>query len=315
MNRIKSMGLLVSILLLLGSCSKEDVMNESSQVINHEVNISFFEKSIEDLSTVSDYSSARLHSTRADKATTLPACHRFSELEVALIPIESENDSGYVIRQDSLDENFGKVSFDIPAGSYHMVAIAAKTEMPFTDRISIKSISEARFANNKVTDMVYAYKDIIVSSEKSNQSFDASLTRGVSAFVLSSTINTPVNVASETIELTGGCGVVFNPSTGKCKSEETVVYNVSTNSPKYKFYRLFFTVYTLLTDDDVENIHAKSQAKDKNGKVIKECNFTDVHLVKGKQTCYEGNFFDNTSSSSFTVSGASLDDSGFSKHF
>lgn len=315
MNRIKSMGLLVSILLLLGSCSKEDVMNESSQVINHEVNISFFEKSIEDLSTVSDYSSARLHSTRADKATSLPACHRFSELEVALIPIESENDSGYVIRQDSLDENFGKVSFDIPAGSYHMVAIAAKTEMPFTDRISIKSISEARFANNKVTDMVYAYKDIIVSSEKSNQSFDASLTRGVSAFVLSSTINTPVNVASETIELTGGCGVVFNPSTGKCKSEETVVYNVSTNSPKYQFYRLFFTVYTLLTDDDVENIHAKSQAKDKNGKVIKECNFTDVHLVKGKQTCYEGNFFDNTSSSSFTVSGASLDDSGFSKHF
>lgn len=315
MNRIKSMGLLVSILLLLGSCSKEDVMNESSQVINHEVNISFFEKSIEDLSTVSDYSSARLHSTRADKATSLPACHRFSELEVALIPFESENDSGYVIRQDSLDENFGKVSFDIPAGSYHMVAIAAKTEMPFTDRISIKSISEARFANNKVTDMVYAYKDIVVSSEQSNQSFDASLTRGVSAFVLSSTINTPVNVASETIELTGGCGVVFNPSTGKCKSEETVVYNVSTNSPKYKFYRLFFTVYTLLTDDNVENIHAKSQAKDKNGKVIKECNFTDVHLVKGKQTCYEGNFFDNTSSSSFTVSGASLDDSGFSKHF
>ena len=61
-----------------------------------------------------------------------------------MIPIESENDSGYVIRQDSLDENFGKVSFDIPAGSYHMVAIAAKTEMPFTDRISIKSISEAR---------------------------------------------------------------------------------------------------------------------------------------------------------------------------
>ena len=232
-----------------------------------------------------------------------------------MIPFESENDSGYVIRQDSLDENFGKVSFDIPAGSYHMVAIAAKTEMPFTDRISIKSISEARFANNKVTDMVYAYKDIIVSSEQSNQSFDASLTRGVSAFVLSSTINTPANIASETIELTGGCGVVFNPSTGKCKSEQTVVYNVSTNSPKYKFYRLFFTVYTLLTDDDVENIHAKSQAKDKNGKVIKECNFTDVHLVKGKQTCYEGNFFDNASSSSFTVSNASLDDSGFSKHF
>ena len=67
--------------------------------------------------------------------------------------------------------------------------------------------------------------------------------------------------------------------------------------------------------ESYENVHAKSQAKDKNGKVIKECNFTDVHLVKGKQTCYEGNFFDNTSSASFTVSNASLDDSGFSKQF
>lgn len=46
-----------------------------------------------------------------------------------------------------------------------------------------------------------------------------------------------------------------------------------------------------------------------------EGDFTDVHLVKGKQTCYEGNFLDTTSSSSLTVSGASLDDSGFSKHF
>ena len=55
----------------------------------------------------------------------------------------------------------------------------------------------------------------------------------------------------------------------------------------------------------------KRQAKDKNGKVIKECNFTDVHLVKGKQTCYEGNFFDNTSSSSFTVSGCLLYTSKF----
>lgn len=315
MNRFKSMGLLVSILLLLGSCSKEDVMNESSQVINHEVNISFFEKSIEDFSSVSGSSSAGQHSTRADKETSLAACHNFSELEVALIPIESENDSGYVMRQDSLDENFGKVSFDIPAGSYHMVAIAAKTAMPFTDRISIKSISEARFANNKVTDMVYAYKDIVVSSEQSNQSFDASLTRGVSAFKLLSSILTPGNVTTEAIELTGGCGVVFNPSTGKCKSEETVHYSASFNPQKYKFNNLSFTVYTLLTDDDVENVHAKAQAKDKDGKVIKECNFTDVHLVKGKQTCYEGNFFDNKSSSSFTVSSASLDDSGFSKKF
>ncbi len=64
------MSLLVSILLLLGSCSKENVMNESSQVTNHEVSISFFEKTIEDISSASDVSSARIHSTRADNKTT-----------------------------------------------------------------------------------------------------------------------------------------------------------------------------------------------------------------------------------------------------
>lgn len=187
-------------------------MNESSQVTNHEVSISFFEKTIEDISSASDVSSARMHSTRADNKTTLAACHRFSELEVALIPIDSENDSGYVVRQDSLGDDFGKVTFDVPEGTYHMVAVAAVTPMPLDKRISIKSATEVRFPNDQVTDMVYAYKDITVSSQENNQNFDASLSRGVSAFVLRSSIETPLNVAGESIEISGGCGVVFNPA-------------------------------------------------------------------------------------------------------
>lgn len=266
--------MLVSAILLLCSCSKENVMNESSQVTNHEVSISFFEKTIEDISSASDVSSARMHSTRADNKTTLAACHRFSELEVALIPIDSENDSGYVVRQDSLGDNFGKVTFDVPEGTYHMVAVAAVTPMPLDNRISIKSATEVRFPNDQVTDMVYAYKDITVSPQASNQNFDATLSRGVSAFVLRSTIETPLNVAGESIEISGDCGVVFNPATGTCKTEAPIHYERVFDAKKYQYNHLFFTVYTLLKADDVENLHVKSQAKDKNGKVIKECNLT-----------------------------------------
>lgn len=307
--------MLVSAILLLCSCSKENVMNESSQVTNHEVSISFFEKTIEDISSASDVSSARMHSTRADNKTTLAACHRFSELEVALIPIDSENDSGYVVRQDSLSDDFGKVTLDVPEGTYHMVAVAAVTPMPLDKRISIKSATEVRFPNDEVTDMVYAYKDITVSSQESNQNFDASLSRGVSAFVLRSTIYTPLNVAGESIEISGDCGVVFNPATGTCKTEAPIHYERVFDAKKYRYKHLFFTVYTLLKADDVENLHVKSQAKDKKGKVIKECNFDNVHLVKGKLTRYEGNFFNNSSTTSFTVSNTELDESKYSKTF
>lgn len=307
--------MLVSAILLLCSCSKENVMNESSQVTNHEVSISFFEKTIEDISSASDVSSARMHSTRADNKTTLAACHRFSELEVALIPIDSENDSGYVVRQDSLGDDFGKVTFDVPEGTYHMVAVAAVTPMPLDNRITIKSATEVRFPNDQVTDMVYAYKDITVSPQVSNQNFDATLSRGVSAFVLRSSIETPLNVAGESIEISRGCGVVFNPTTGTCKTEAPIHYERVFDAKKYQYNHLFFTVYTLLKADDVENLHVKSQAKDKKGKVIKECNFDNVHLVKGKLTRYEGNFFNNSSTSSFTVSDTALTESGYSKTF
>ena len=290
-------------------------MNESSQVTNHEVSISFFEKTIEDISSASDVSSARMHSTRADNKTTLAACHRFSELEVALIPIDSENDSGYVVRQDSLGDDFGKVTFDVPEGTYHMVAVAAVTPMPLDNRITIKSATEVRFPNDQVTGGGGAGGGGGGGGGENNQNFDATLSRGVSAFVLRSSIYTPLNVAGESIEISGGCGVVFNPATGTCKTEAPIHYERVFNAKKYQYNHLFFTVYTLLKADDVENLHVKSQAKDKKGKVIKECNFDNVHLVKGKLTRYEGNFFNNSSTSSFTVSDTALDESKYSKTF
>lgn len=196
-----------------------------------------------------------------------------------------------------------------------MVAVAAVTPMPLDNRISIKSATEVRFPNDQVTDMVYAYKDITVSPQVSNQNFDATLSRGVSAFVLRSSIETPLNVASESIDISGDCGVVFNPATGTCKTEAPIHYERVFDAKKYQYKHLFFTVYTLLKADDVENLHVKSQAKDKNGKVIKECNFDNVHLVKGKLTRYEGNFFNNSSTTSFTVSDTALDESKYSKTF
>lgn len=322
MKNCLSIGLSLAVMAFLWvSCTQEGVLSETSQVTNHQVSFRFFETSMSDIASsygTDASTSARQNAhltTRADEGTPLQDCHTFSELEVALIPIANTTDSGYVVRQDSLDEDFGKVSLDVPAGDYHLVVVAAKTQMPFADHIKIKSNTEVRFPKDEPTDMVYAYKDITVSAEKSKQTFDATLKRGVSAFRLSATDYAPLNVAAERIELTGGCGNVFNPSTGKCKDETTVLREISFDAQKVQDYRLYFTVYTFLNDTYVNNVSITTQSKDKDGTVLKELRFSDVHLALSKMTTYKGAVFTSDNSASFTVAAPKWIDSGYSKDF
>ena len=167
--------LLVTEAVLLGSCTKDNVMEETSQVTNQEVSITCFEKGMVDIGSLE---------TRADTPASLKSTRRFSELEVALIPIDEEEDSGYVVRQDSTMSDFGKVKLDVPLGKYHMIAIAAGTKDLSAGRVTIQSSSEITFPDDTPTDMVYAYKQVTVSASKSKQAYDATLARGVSAFRL-----------------------------------------------------------------------------------------------------------------------------------
>lgn len=302
-----NLGLVLTIAAtILVSCTQESVMGESSpQVTNPTISLTFFEQSMSDIGAGS----------RAGSTTPLLACHTFSELEVALIPVGKESEAGYVIRQDSLEEDFGKVSLQVPAGDYHLVAVAAKTKMPFTDRIDIKSTTEVRFPNNVPTDMVYVYKDIKVESSISKQSFNSAMTRGVAAFVLQATDYPTASVNSEEIEILGAGGSVFNPSTGTSKETEDIKRSIEIDGKRYQSSILHFTAYLFLKSADVENVEITSKIKDKDGKILKSLSFDDVHLVLGKKTTYTGKIFTNDNTLDFTVSNAQIEDSGYSKNF
>lgn len=296
------------------SCTQENVMLETTpQVKNQEVRFSFFESSIVPIGQDEESNLAR---TRADGSEkSLKDAKLYTELEVCLIPKGDETTAGYTVRQENWDDKFGNVSLQVPAGEYTLVAVAAKTDLQQEERIEVKSRYEMTFANNIVRDMAYTLQDIKVESGSKAVTQNVSLKRAVSCFELQATDIMPLTTKTQEITISGSCGTVFNPSTGFCKEKATITRNFSIEAKEHQERSIHSTLYTLLTDKDVTDIHITATAKDKEEKVIKTVSFDNVHLVIGKKTTYTGPIFTYPNNMSFTVNQPEIPASGYDKKF
>lgn len=296
------------------SCTQENVMLETTpQVKNQEVRFCFFEKSIVPIGQDEESNLAR---TRADGSKqSLKDANLYTDLEVCLIPKGDETTAGYTVRQENWDDKFGNVSLQVPAGEYTLVAVAAKTDLQQEERIEVKSRYEMTFANNIVRDMAYTLQDIKVESGSKAVTQNVSLKRAVSCFELQATDIMPLTTKTQKITISGSCGTVFNPSTGFCKEKATITRNFSFEAKEHQKTGFHYTLYTLLTDKDVTDIHITATAKDKEEKVIKTVSFDNVHLVIGKKTTYTGPIFTYSNNMSFTVNQPEIPASGYDKKF
>lgn len=296
------------------SCTQENVMLETTpQVKNQEVRFCFFEKSIVPIGQDEESNLAR---TRADGSEkSLKDAKLYTDLQVCLIPKGDETTAGYTVRQENWDDKFGNVSLQVPAGEYTLVAVAAKTDLQQEERIEVKSRYEMTFANNIVRDMAYTLQDIKVESGSKAVTQNVSLKRAVSCFKLQATDIMPLTSKTQEITISGSCGTVFNPSTGFCKEKATITRNFSLIAKEHQERIIYYTLYTLLTDKDVTDIHITATAKDKEEKVIKTISFDNVHLVIGKKTTYTGPIFTYPSNMSFTVNQPEIPASGYDKKF
>ncbi len=232
MNYNYSIGLmLASSAALMCSCiNAADIISDSQTVEKQEVSITCFTKETVDIST------------RASSPTSLKKANAFTELEVAFIPVGAESEAPeYTVRQINTQDDFGNVKLEVPTGKYHMIAVAANTADLTGERVTIQSATKVTFPNDTPSDMVYAYQQITVDATKSIQSYDATMTRGVSAFRLQATECTPLNIAGANITITGNCGRAFNPTTGTCVTADGMSRNVPFEAENYKDKRLFFT--------------------------------------------------------------------------
>lgn len=297
------------------SCTQENVMLETTpQVKNQEVRFCFFEKSIVPIGQDEESNLAR---TRADGSEkSLKDAKLYTDLQVCLIPKGDETTAGYTVRQENWDDKFGNVSLQVPAGEYTLVAVAAKTDLQQEERIEVKSRYEMTFANNIVRDMAYTLQDIKVESGSKAVTQNVSLKRAVSCFELQATDIMPLTTKTQEITISGSCGTVFNPSTGFCKEKATITRNFSIEAKEHQERSIHSTLYTLLTDKDVTDIHITATAKDKEEKVIKTISFDNVHLVIGKKTTYTGPIFTYPANNmSFTVNQPEIPASGYDKKF
>lgn len=296
------------------SCTQENVMLETTpQVKNQEVRFCFFESSIVPIGQDEESNLAR---TRADGSKqSLKDANLYTDLQVCLIPKGDETTAGYTVRQENWDDKFGNVSLQVPAGEYTLVAVAAKTDLQQEERIEVKSRYEMTFANNIVRDMAYTLQDIKVESGSKALTQNVSLKRAVSCFELCATDIMPLTTNTQEITISGSCGTVFNPSTGFCKEKATITRNFSFEAKEHQKTGFHYTLYTLLTDKDVTDIHITATAKDKEEKVIKTVSFDNVHLVIGKKTTYTGPIFTYPNNMSFTIDQPEIPASGYDKKF
>ena len=296
------------------SCTQENVMLETTpQVKNQEVRFCFFESSIVPIGQDEESNLAR---TRADGSKqSLKDAKLYTDLQVCLIPKGDETTAGYTVRQENWDDKFGNVSLQVPAGEYTLVAVAAKTDLQQEERIEVKSRHEMTFANNIVRDMAYTLQDIKVESGSKAVTQNVSLKRAVSCFELQATDIMPLTSKTQEITISGSCGTVFNPSTGFCKEKATITRNFSLEAKEHQERIIYYTLYTLLTDKDITDIHITATAKDKEEKVIKTISFDNVHLVIGKKTTYTGPIFTYPSNMSFTIDQPEIPASGYDKKF
>ena len=296
------------------SCTQENVMLETTpQVKNQEVRFCFFESSIVPIGQDEESNLAR---TRADGSKqSLKDAKLYTDLQVCLIPKGDETTAGYTVRQENWEDKFGNVSLQVPAGEYTLVAVAAKTDLQQEERIEVKSRYEMTFANNIVRDMAYTLQDIKVESGSKAVTQNVSLKRAVSCFELQATDIMPLTTKTQEITISGSCGTVFNPSTGFCKEKATITRNFSIEAKAQQERSMHSTLYTLLTDKDVTDIHITATAKDKEEKVIKTVSFDNVHLVIGKKTTYTGPIFTYPNNMSFTIDQPEIPASGYDKKF
>ena len=296
------------------SCTQENVMLETTpQVKNQEVRFCFFESSIVPIGQDEESNLAR---TRADGSKqSLKDAKLYTDLQVCLIPKGDETTAGYTVRQENWDDKFGNVSLQVPAGEYTLVAVAAKTDLQQEERIEVKSRYEMTFANNIVRDMAYTLQDIKVESGSKAVTQNVSLKRAVSCFKLQATDPMPLTTNTQDITISGSCGTVFNPSTGFCKEKATITRNFSLEAKEHQERSIYYTLYTLLSDKDVTDIHITATAKDKEEKVIKTVSFDNVHLVIGKKTTYTGPIFTYPNNMSFTIDQPKIPASGYDKKF
>lgn len=310
------------------ACSGEDALQQSSQVETSSVSFSFFD------STVEKFGEANLSNgameanggsitragdsfltgdvqTRADDNTTTTWKERFTRLDIAIIPVNSIQNTQYIHQADATQDGFGSATLRLPIGKYKMVAIASKVK----GEVNIVSAEKVTFPEKeKLDDMAYVCKDIEVKS--GSNTFNCQLERAISLLKFQSSDNLPVGFSKIEASLVGNVSRVFNPTTGY----GVVAAGGNTHNRSWSLAKatsgkpLSVSIYVFLASEK-ETIQADLKIYNTDNEVAKALHFDQVILQQNHVTTYTGPLFTSGSAFEFTFENTDLLKSGYDKTF
>ena len=309
------------------ACSGEDALQQSSQVETSSVSFSFFD------STVEKFGEANLSNgameanggsitragdsfltgdvqTRADDNTTTTWKKRFTRLDIAIIPVNSIQNTQYIHQADATQDGFGSATLRLPIGKYKMVAIASKVK----GEVNIVSAEKVTFPEDeKLDDMAYVCKDIEVKS--GSNTFNCKLERAISLLKFQSSDNLPVGFSKIEASLVGNVSRVFNPTTGYGVVDAGGnTHNRSWSLADAKPGTVGLYIYVFLASEK-ETIQADLKIYNTDNEVAKALHFDQVTLLQNHITTYSGPLFTSGSAFEFTFENADLLESGYEKTF
>lgn len=309
------------------ACSGEDALQQSSQVETSSVSFSFFD------STVEKFGEANLSNgameanggsitragdslltgdvqTRADDNTTTTWKKRFTRLDIAIIPVNSRQNTQYIHQADATQDGFGSATLRLPIGKYKMVAIASKVK----GEVNIVSAEKVTFPEDeKLDDMAYVCKDIEVKS--GSNTFNCKLERAISLLKFKSTDNLPVGFSKIEASLVGNVSRVFNPTTGYGVVDAGGnTHNRSWSLADAKPGTVGLYIYVFLASEK-ETIQADLKIYNTDNEVAKALHFDQVTLQQNHVTTYTGPLFTSGSAFEFTFENTNLLPSDYDKAF
>ena len=310
------------------ACSGEDALQQSSQVETSSVSFSFFD------STVEKFGEANLSNgameanggsitragdslltgdvqTRADDNTATTWKKRFTRLDIAIIPVNSRQNTQYIHQADATLDSFGSATLRLPIGKYKMVAIASAMK----GEVNIVSAEKVTFPENeKLGDMAYVCKDIEVKS--GSNTFNCQLERAISLLKFQSTDNLPNGFSKIEASLVGNVSRVFNPTTGY----GVVDAGGNTHDRSWSLAKatsgkpVSVSIYVFLASEK-ETIQADLKIYNTDNEVIKKLHFDQVTLQQNHVTTYTGPLFTSGSAFEFTFENTDLLKSDYDQTF
>jgi len=183
------------------------------------------------------------------------------------------------------DSDFGTVTFQLPEGTYTIVALAHSSN----GNPTMTNPAKIQFTNSQgYTDTFLYYKKIVIGSEAQTLSLTLHRITSLCRFIINDAI--PAGVAKLEFTYKGGSGS-FDAATGlgSVNSTQVMKYDVQEGKRQTQY-----DLYTFLHDTD-GTLHLKVTAYDASGNMLYERTM-DAEMHQNQITWLKGDFFSDAQS-------------------